>query len=115
MDLSYSLPLLLAAAALALAPVVAVAGDDNLVFEIRAQAGHFEPSELVVPANQPFTIHVTSAEKTAIEFESFELHRERVVQPGQTITVLMPALTAGTYKFFDDFHDDTPEGAIVVK
>jgi plastocyanin len=91
------------------------AGTDDLVFQIHAQDGHFEPAELLVPADRAFTIRVTSTEKTAIEFESFELHRERVVQPGATITVLMPALGPGTYKFFDDFHHDTPEGVIIVK
>jgi len=115
MHRSPTLVLLAALGAATAVPRLSAAGSDDLVFEIRAQDGRFEPSELVVPANQPFTVHVTSAEKTAIEFESFELHRERVVQPGATITVLMPALGPGTYKFFDDFHHDTPEGAIVVK
>jgi hypothetical protein len=113
--LSRTLGLLGALAALVAAPRLTYAGSDDLVFEIRAQDGHFAPSELLIPANRPFTVHVTSAEKTAIEFESFELHRERVVQPGATITVLMPALEPGTYKFFDDFHPDTPAGVIVVK
>jgi len=115
MRLLHVLLLLLAAAAIELAPRVAGAGGDNLVFDIRAQTGHFEPSELVVPANKSFTIRVTSAENTAVEFESFELHRERVVLPGETITVLIPALAPGSYTFFDDFHHDTPEGAIVAK
>lgn len=115
MHLARTLGLLAALGTLVVVPRITSAGTDDLVFEIRAQDGHFEPSELLVPANRPFTIHVTSAEKAAIEFESFELHRERVVQPGATITVLMPALGPGTYKFFDDFHHDTPEGVIVVK
>ena len=115
MRLSHALLLLLAAAAVEITPCVARAADDDLVFDIRAQAGRFEPSEVAVPANKSFTIRVTSAEKSAIEFESFELHRERVVLPGETITVLVPALAPGSYAFFDDFHRDTPEGAIVAK
>ena len=115
MRLSHALALLVAAAIVDIAPRAVAAGGDDLVFETRAQDGHFEPSELVVPANKSFAIRVTSAEKTAIEFESFELHRERVVLPGETITVLIPALAPGSYTFFDDFHRDTPEGAIVVK
>jgi hypothetical protein len=87
--------------------------DDS--FAVRAASGRFEPVELVVPAGAAFKVIVTNAEETPIEFESFELHRERVVQPGDTITVYIPALTPGTYKFFDDFHPDTPEGKIVVK
>jgi hypothetical protein len=58
---------------------------------------------------------VTNGEAIPVEFESFELHRERVVQPGETITVNMPPLAAGSYKFFDDFNDKTPQGEIVAK
>ena len=114
MRLAFVVPLLLAVAATDVAPRAA-AGADTRVFDIRAQAGRFEPSEVIVPANTPFTIRVSSAETSAIEFESFELHRERVVLPGETITVLIPALAPGSYTFFDDFHRDTPEGAIVAK
>ena len=50
---------------------------------------------------------------SAIEFESFELNRERVVQPGQTIIVKLPKLDPGQYHFFDDFHRET-HGVLVV-
>jgi Cupredoxin-like domain len=94
---------------------LAAARAQDAVPEIKVQDGRFAPSQLTVPANTAFKLRVTNADKAAIEFESFELHRERVIQPAETITVNMPALTPGTYKFFDDFHSDTPEGAIVVK
>jgi plastocyanin len=84
-------------------------------FTVRAAGGRFEPAELVVPAGTAFQMTVTNAERMPIEFESFELHRERVVQPGDTITVYIPALSPGTYEFFDDFHPDTPQGKIVAK
>lgn len=85
------------------------------VFAVRAAQGRFEPAELAVPAGTPFRLKITNAEKHVIEFESFELHRERVVQPGQTITVIMPSVGTGTYTFVDDLHRSTPEGAIVAK
>ena len=100
-------------AALAFAAVAARAED--LPPEIMLQGGRYAPAELTVPANTAFKVRITNADAAAIEFESFELHRERVVQPGETITVYMPALAPGTYKFFDDFHRDTPEGVIVAK
>ena len=89
--------------------------DAATVFVIKAEGGRFQPAQLQVTANHPFKVQVTSAEQTPIEFESFELRRERVIGPGETITVNMPALSPGTYKFFDDFHRDTPEGAIVAR
>lgn len=88
------------------------AADSNL--EVRYD-GRFEPSQLVVPANTPFTVRVTNADKEAIEFESFELHRERVVRPGQTVTVFMAPVAPGSYKFFDDFGHGAATGAIVAK
>lgn len=88
---------------------------DDPVFDLKLADGRFDPPQLVVPADSAFQVRVTNGDKDAIEFESFELHRERVVQPGQTITVYIPALKAGSYAFFDDFHRDTPEGAIVSK
>lgn len=107
------LSLLVFSATLAIAGISIA--DDDLVFEIRAEGGRYDPSELQVPAGRPFAIHVINAETSAIEFESFELHRERAVQPGETITVLIPALSPGTYGIFDDFHRDTPGGSILVK
>ncbi|MFI5398011.1 MAG: cupredoxin domain-containing protein [Candidatus Binatia bacterium] len=83
--------------------------------EIKVAHGRFDPAQIVVPANTAFKVRVTNADTAAIEFESFELHRERVVQPGETITVFMPAVAPGTYPFFDDFHRETPAGAIVAR
>ncbi len=101
------------ATALILSPQAGSA-DAQSVLTVTAQGGRFTPQQLQVSANRPFKVRVVSAEKTPIEFESFELRRERVVRPGETITVNMPPLGPGTYKFFDDFHRDTPQGAIVV-
>ena len=102
-------------AALVLLPNTSRSADLDTVLAIKAEGGRFNPPQLQVPANQPFKVRVSSAEKSPIEFESFELRRERVIRPGETITVNMPGLTPGTYKFFDDFHRDTPQGEIVVK
>jgi len=101
-------------AALAAAGAVA-AGAEDAPHEIKLENGRFSPQQVVVPAGTPLQLRVTNADKAAIEFESFELHRERVVQPGETITVFLPALAPGSYPFFDDFHRDTAEGAIVAQ
>lgn len=94
------------------APTFASDGNAN---EIHFRDGRFEPSQVVVPANTPFKVEVTNSDNAAIEFESFELHRERVVRPGETITVLMAPVAPGSYKFFDDFDHGVTEGAILAK
>jgi hypothetical protein len=76
---------------------------------------HFSPQTLVVPAGQPLQIKVVNSSREKIEFESFSLNREKVIEPGESITVRLPALRAGSYDFFDDFHQDVTEGMIVAE
>ena len=87
----------------------------DTVVELRFENHRFEPQAITVPANRAFRIKVINTSKETIEFESLKLNRERVVGPGETIIVNVPALSPGSYDFYDDFHDDVPEGAIIAK
>jgi hypothetical protein len=89
-------------------------GDDTVI-ELRFENGHFTPQTIVVPANQSLTLRITNASKEPIEFESFKLNREKVVGPGETVVVRLPALRPGSYDFYDDFHQDVPAGSIIAK
>jgi heme/copper-type cytochrome/quinol oxidase subunit 2 len=82
---------------------------------LRFSRGAVEPARLTLPANTPVRLQVINAGDSAVEFESFELHRERVVQPGQTITVIIPRLAPGTYQFVDDFSHGSTGGEIVAR
>ena len=88
---------------------------DEAPNKVKFADGHFEPASLKVSAGTPVVLTVTNNAAAAIEFESFELNRERVVQPGETITVKLPKLDPGQYHFFDDFHSEVPQGTIVAQ
>jgi hypothetical protein len=103
----------MAAAAIALAWVGGARAQDEQ--QIRFENHKFIPQTLSVPSGQKLTIKVVNASQETIEFESFKLNREKVVTPGQTITVHLPELSAGAYDFYDDFHQDVPQGSIVAK
>jgi high-affinity iron transporter len=75
----------------------------------------FEPARIEVPAHQKFKLQVKNTDDTADEFESVDLNREKLVAPGQTITVFLGPLDPGEYKFFGDFHQDTAQGVMVAK
>ncbi|HEY1930861.1 MAG TPA: cupredoxin domain-containing protein [Acetobacteraceae bacterium] len=75
----------------------------------------FVPDRIEVPANQKFKLFVKNTDNTADEFESVDLNREKLVTPGQTITVFLGPLSPGSYKFFGDFHQDTAQGVLVAK
>ena len=75
----------------------------------------FIPDHIDVPANKKFSLHVKNTDNTSDEFESNDLNREKLVTPGQTITVFLGPLSPGTYHFFGDFHQDTAQGVLVAK
>jgi high-affinity iron transporter len=75
----------------------------------------FEPTRIEVPAHQKFKLQVKNTDDSADEFESVDLNREKLVAPGQTITVFLGPLDPGEYKFFGDFHQDTAQGIMVAK
>jgi hypothetical protein len=104
----FSLMLLTTVARAAGAPA-----DDAI--ELRFENRRFTPQTITVRANRPFKIKIVNASKEAIEFESFKINREKVIGPGETATINVPALKAGSYDFYDDFHRDVPEGTIVAK
>jgi hypothetical protein len=97
-----------------LLPLSAALADDSRV-EIRFHDHHFEPLSLSVPSGQPMIIRVINNSRETIEFESFKLNREKAISPGESINVRLPALTPGSYDFYDDFHQDVPQGTIVAK
>jgi plastocyanin len=94
---------------------IPLAHADDALPQLTFVNGHFEPASFNVAAGKPIKLTVTNNGASAIEFESFELNRERVVQPGQTITVNLPKLDAGQYHFFDDFHHEVPQGTITAQ
>lgn len=67
---------------------------------------HFAPTEVTVPAGQRFRIEVQNQDAAPAEFESSDLHLEKIVVPGGRISVMAGPLKPGSYKFFDDYHPD---------
>jgi plastocyanin len=104
-----------AIAAVLIAITLTTASANDASREIRFGDHHFTPQNVTVAAGQPLVIKVVNTSLETIEFESFKLNREKAVSPGETIVVHLPALSAGSYDFYDDFHQDVPEGSIVAQ
>jgi plastocyanin len=75
----------------------------------------FTPEEIKVKAGQPFVLVITNKDATPEEFESKELRVEKVIPANKTLKLRMPALKAGTYKFFGEYHEATAQGRIVAE
>jgi plastocyanin len=83
-------------------------------FAITLKNNQFVPSEVAIPAGVKVKLVVRNDNATPSEFESEQFHREKVVAPGQEVTVFVGPLDPGSYEFFDDFHPQT-RGHLVVK
>jgi hypothetical protein len=103
--------LALAAAVLLLA---GVARAEEVTVPLAVHDGGFDPAQVKTPSGAKVRLEVSNETSSAIEFESFELNRERVVQPGQKVAVYLSGLSAGQYQFFDDFHPER-KGVLVAE
>ncbi len=97
-----------------LASSAPVWAEQELALTIRNH--QFEPAELTATAGSKIVLKVTNADTTPEEFESHELNREKLIRPGQTVTIhLSPELKPGTYIFFGEFNPKTAQGRLVIK
>jgi plastocyanin len=106
------LPALLLAVALALGAIAARA-DDAVSLSITIKDHQFDPAELHAPPGRTIAIHVKNLNTIVSEFESGDLHFEKIVPVGSEAVVYVRALQPGRYNFYDDFHHDT-QGFLVV-
>jgi hypothetical protein len=87
---------------------------DDSSFSIVLKNNQFVPRDVQIPAGTKVKLVVRNENPTPSEFESIQFHREKIVPPGQEITVFVGPLDPGSYEFFDDFHPET-RGHLVVK
>jgi len=104
--------LALAFASLFVTPALA---EDPPLFKLVARDGVFTPTVIEVPAGKRVRLEVSNEGKTPMEFESRDLKQEKVIPPGGKATVTINAMKPGEYRFFDEFHEKTGQGKLVVK
>lgn len=105
----------LAASLLALCCAAGAAHADDATLQLTIENHQFSPATLEVAAGQKVKLQIKNLDKTAEEFESDDLHREKLIPGGHEATVVIGPLKPGTYKFKGEFHPKTAQGTIVVK
>lgn len=100
-----ALPLLFAV------PVLAYAADVEQTIVIKDH--QFTPTEIHVPAGQKVKLIIDNQDATPEEFESDELHREKVIPANSQGIVLIGPLQPGRYPFKGEFHEDTAQGVVI--
>jgi uncharacterized cupredoxin-like copper-binding protein len=100
---------------LAIAPAGLARAESAPSFRIEFNDGKFDPKRIEVPANKRFELELVNKGQSAVEFESKQLRKEKVVAPGATATMVIRSLDPGEYDFFDDFHPAAPPAVLVAK
>ncbi len=99
-------------AAALFASVLLVAGrvakaDEPVTLSLTIKDHKFEPAEMHAPAGKPIEFRVKNLNSIVSEFESSDLHFEKIVPVGSEVVVYVRPLQPGRYTFFDDFHHET--------
>ncbi|MDR3496257.1 MAG: cupredoxin domain-containing protein [Ancalomicrobiaceae bacterium] len=87
--------------------------EDKLALTLKDHV--FIPAELTVPAGKAFSIEVTNEDATAEEFDSDDLHVEKVIAAKSSGTIHIKPLKPGSYKFDGEYHDATAKGVLIAK
>ena len=74
----------------------------------------FVPDSINVPADTKVKLIVKNTDTVPAEFESHDLKREKVIAGGKEATIVIGPLKAGTYTFFNEFHEES-KGTVIVK
>jgi len=104
-----------AMAVLALLPAEPALAQQPVDITISVKNNKFDPAEIQAPANTPVRLTVKNLDPKPMEFESKTLRVEKIVSGNGEATFNIRGQKAGRYEFYDDFHEDTTRGTLVVK
>lgn len=95
--------------------VAAAAAEEPVKVGLTLKDHRFEPAEPTAPAGKPIVLEVTNLDSAAAEFESKPLRVEKVAPSGGKVSIQVRPLQPGRYQFFDDYHESTAVGFLIVQ
>ncbi|MBL4782239.1 MAG: cupredoxin domain-containing protein [Porticoccaceae bacterium] len=100
---------------LVFALLAATASAEREEYRVVLKNHRFSPAEIQVPSNRLLFLVVENKDASAEEFDSLDLHREKIIAAGKTAKIKIGPLKAGTYRFFGAFNADTAQGVVIAK
>lgn len=111
----FALFLAAVAATFALGSPALVRADDVPGYLLTLKNHRFEPATIEIPAHKKVKLTIKNLDAAAEEFDSDDLHREKVIPAGREGVVFIGPLEPGTYKFKGEYNPATATGSVVVK
>ena len=94
-------------------PLVHAQEDSAYVLTLKNH--RFEPTVIEIPAHKKVRLIIKNLDTVAEEFDSDDLHREKVIPAGREGVVYIGPLDPGTYKFKGEFNPTTAVGSVIIK
>ncbi len=94
---------------------VAPARAETSTYHLTIKDHRFDPATLNIPAGKRVKLVIKNLDATPEEFDSSDLHREKVVPGGGEGSLYIGPLSAGTYRFVGEYNEATAKGEIVAK
>ena len=88
---------------------------EEVSFELTLKGNQFTPAVLAIPANKRVKLTIKNLDSTPAEFEGRDFKAEKIIPAGGEVSLYIGPLGAGSYSFFDEFHEDQTKGTLVVK
>lgn len=93
---------------------VATAASAEDAYTLSLTGKKFVPEELSIPAGKKVKLTVKNTNAAPMEFESYELNREKIISGNAETVIFIGPLEPGKYTFFDEFQPKTT-GVIIAK
>src|SRR5581483_9659273 len=87
--------------------------EDTVTLSVTLKDHKFDPPDVHAPAGKAIEFHVKNLNDIVSEFESKDLHFEKIVPVGAEAVVHVRPQQPGKYNFYDDFHHET-QGYLIV-
>lgn len=84
-------------------------------FDIIIKDHKFSPDVVEVPAGEKVKLMIDNQDPTPEEFESHDMHREKIINGNSKAVIFIGPLKAGEYKFFGEFNEDSAQGKVIAK
>jgi len=101
--------------ALVLSLLAVAANAERVEYRVVLKNHLFSPAKVQVPANSLVFLVIENKDVSAEEFQSRDLHREKIIAAGKTEKIKIGPLKAGSYHFMGAFNPDTAQGVVIVK
>ena len=88
---------------------------EDEVYRLTIKGHRFDPPSLEIPAGKKIKLLVKNLDATAEEFDSDDLHREKVIAPGTEGTIYIGPLARGRYQFMGEYNQATAQGQVIAK